>query len=65
MDAGAGKQLILTRFRHLTMEDNLRLDAEFPGVGAQVRPSEQESELFLVIVCQIGLTKISGMQRIL
>ncbi len=47
------------------MEDNLRLDAEFPGVGAQVRPSEQESELFLVIVCQIGLTKISGMQRIL
>ena len=37
MDAGAGKQLILTRFRHLTMEDNLRFDAELPGVGAQIR----------------------------
>ena len=37
VDASAGKQLILTRFRHLTMEDNLRFDAKLPGVGAQIR----------------------------
>ena len=37
MDVGAGKQLILTRFRHLTMEDNLRLDAEPPSAAVGKR----------------------------